>query len=84
VKHELDLLVENHQGVLSRIARLFDGREYSLESLVSAKASDCETSRIRLVVDGAREAVEKAAKQLDKLVDVIEVRMLSLDSAAER
>ncbi|HEY9053970.1 MAG TPA: acetolactate synthase small subunit [Rectinemataceae bacterium] len=84
MKHELDLLVENHQGVLSRIARLFDGRDYSLESLISTRASEPDASRIRLVVSGAREAVEKAAKQLEKLVDVLEVRMWSLDQASNR
>jgi acetolactate synthase-1/3 small subunit len=75
MKQEMSLLVENHQGVLSRIARLFDGRDYRLESLTTAAAEDPETNRIVLVVSGSRPSLEKVRKQLDKLVDVIQVEV---------
>ena len=71
--HVLSLIVENHEGVLSRIARLFDGRDYKLESLMTAATDEPETSRMTLVVSGAMAAVEKVEKQLRKLIDVIEV-----------
>jgi len=71
--HVLSLIVENHEGVLSRIARLFDGRDYKLESLVTAATDEPETSRMTLVVSGAVAAIEKVEKQLRKLIDVIEV-----------
>ncbi|HWR11748.1 MAG TPA: acetolactate synthase small subunit [Rectinemataceae bacterium] len=71
--HVVSLLVENHEGVLSRIARLFDGRDYKLESLMTSIADDPETSRMTLVVSGALSAIEKVEKQLGKLIDVIEV-----------
>lgn len=73
MKHVLSLLVENREGVLSRIARLFDGRDYRLESLVTSAADEAETSRMTLVVSGALAAVDKVEKQLRKLIDVIEV-----------
>ncbi|HCO48133.1 MAG TPA: acetolactate synthase small subunit [Spirochaetaceae bacterium] len=76
MKHVLSLIVENHEGVLSRIARLFDGREYRLESLMTSAADEPETSRMTLVVSGAVAAVEKVEKQLCKMIDVIEVNVI--------
>jgi acetolactate synthase-1/3 small subunit len=73
--HEVELLVENHEGVLSRIARLFDGRAYRLESLATRAAAEPEMNRITLVVSGAHAALEKVEKQLDKLIDVIHVEV---------
>ena len=75
MRQELSLLVENHQGVLSRIARLFDGREYRLESLATQAGDDADTTWITLVVNGSRPAIEKVEKQLDKLIDVIRVEV---------
>ncbi len=80
--HTVSLLVENHEGVLSRIARLFDGRGYRLESLTTALTSEPETSRITLVVSGAHTAIEKVEKQLDKLIDVIHVEVTQNSSVA--
>jgi acetolactate synthase-1/3 small subunit len=72
---EMSLIVENHQGVLSRIARLFDGRDYRLVSLATRPAEDPDTNRITLVVSGSKPSLEKVQKQLDKLVDVIQVEV---------
>ncbi|MDP2792341.1 MAG: acetolactate synthase small subunit [Rectinemataceae bacterium] len=74
--HVMSLVVENHEGVLSRIARLFDSRDYRLESLMTAAADEPETSRMTLVVSGAIGAIEKVEKQLCKLIDVIEVKVM--------
>jgi len=74
--HTVSLLVENQEGVLSRIARLFDGRGYRLESLTTSATSEPETNRITLVVSGAQTAIDKIEKQLDKLIDVIQVEVI--------
>ncbi len=76
MKHVVSLLVENQEGVLSRIARLFDGRGYRLESLTTSATSEPETNRITLVVSGAQGAIDKVEKQLDKLIDVIQVEVV--------
>jgi acetolactate synthase-1/3 small subunit len=83
MKHVLSLLVENHHGVLSRIARLFDGRGYRLESLTTAPAGEPGLNRITLVASGPAASIDKAAKQLEKLVDVIEVKVALEAAAAE-
>jgi acetolactate synthase I/III small subunit len=72
----VSLLVENQEGVLSRIARLFDGRGYRLESLTTSATAEPETNRITLVVSGAQTAIDKVEKQLDKLIDVIQVEVV--------
>lgn len=80
---ELSVLVENHQGVLSRITRLFDGRGYSLESLTSKPTSDPDLNRITLVCKGDRAALEKVEKQLEKLIDVVELEKSRQSAFAE-
>jgi len=78
--HTVSLLVENHKGVLSRIARLFDGRGYRLESLTTSSVPDDDVNRITLTVSGAHTALEKVEKQLEKFIDVIHLEVKLGDS----
>ncbi len=71
--HAISLLVENHQGVLARIAGLFSGRGYNLESLTVGITTDPTISRITLVCMGEDAVIEQIKKQLNKIVDVIKV-----------
>ncbi len=71
MKHTITLLVENHEGVLSRIAGLFSGRGYNLESFTAGPAVDPTTSRITLVCGGDDQIIDQIKKQLNRLVDVI-------------
>ncbi len=72
-KHILSLLVENKPGVLARIAGLFSGRNYNIESLCVAETNDPFISRITLVTKGKMAVLEQIKKQLNKLIDVIKV-----------
>ena len=71
--HTISILVENEFGVLSRIAGLFSGRGFNIESLTVAKTLDPTLSRITLVTNGDDQIVEQITKQLNKLVCVIKV-----------
>jgi acetolactate synthase-1/3 small subunit len=71
--HVISLLVENHQGVLVRIAGLFSGRAYNLESLTVGVTNDPAVSRVTLVCSGEDAVIEQIKKQLNKLIDVIKV-----------
>jgi acetolactate synthase-1/3 small subunit len=71
--HTISLLVENHEGVLSRISGLFSGRGYNLESLTVGVTTDTTVSRITLVCGGDDQVIEQIKKQLNRLVDVIKV-----------
>lgn len=71
--HTFSLLVENHQGVLARIAGLFSGRGYNLESLTVGVTTDPTISRVTLVCIGDDAIMEQIKKQLNRIVDIIKV-----------
>ncbi len=71
--HILSLLVENQPGVLSRIAGLFSGRGFNIESLCVAETIDPDVSRLTLVTVGDMAITEQIKKQLNKLINVIKV-----------
>jgi len=75
--HVLSMLVENHQGVLSRIAGLFSGRGYNLESITAGVTTDPQITRITLVCKGDDNVFDQIQKQLNKLIDIIKVTDLS-------
>ncbi len=77
MKHIISLLVENKQGVLARIASLFSGRGYNLESLTVGVTTDPTVSRITLLCTGDDAVVEQIKKQLNRLIDVIKVTELT-------
>jgi len=73
VRHTLGVLVENQPGVLSRVAGLFSGRGFNIESLTVAQTLDPQISHITLVTTGDETIMEQIVKQLNKLVNVIKV-----------
>jgi acetolactate synthase-1/3 small subunit len=72
-RHILSIQVENQPGVLSRVAGLFSGRGFNIESLCVAETMDPLISRITLVTNGDMGVVEQVKKQLNKLVNVLKV-----------
>jgi acetolactate synthase I/III small subunit len=72
-KYILSLLVDNEPGVLSRIAGLFSGRGFNIESLSVAATTDPLVSRMTLVTIGDTSIVEQIKKHLNKLINVIKV-----------
>ncbi len=79
-RHVLSVLVENHSGVLSRVAGLFSRRGYNIDSLTVGETEDTTVSRMTIVVRGDDYTLEQIKKQLHKLVDVI--RVVTLDPEA--
>ncbi|MGD8530365.1 MAG: acetolactate synthase small subunit [Syntrophobacterales bacterium] len=73
MRHTLGVLVENQPGVLSRVAGLFSGRGFNIESLTVAETLDPQVSHITLVTTGDETIMEQIVKQLNKLVNVIKV-----------
>jgi acetolactate synthase-1/3 small subunit len=82
--HILTVLVENRFGVLARIAGLFSRRGFNIFSLAVAPTDDASLSRISIVVDVHNTDVTQIAKQLDKLVNVLEITELQPASSIER
>ena len=77
MKHTISVLVENHAGVLARVAGLFARRAYNIDSLAVGVTADENVSRITIVADGDDYTLEQILKQLNKLIDVIKVRSFS-------
>ena len=75
--HVLSMLVENRQGVLARIAGLFSGRGYNLESITAGVTMDPEITRITLVCKGDDNVFGQIKKQLHKLIDIIKITDLT-------
>jgi acetolactate synthase-1/3 small subunit len=65
--------VENKFGVLVRVAGLFSGRGYNIDTLNVGPTEDASVSRMTIVTRGDDATIEQIVKQLNKLVDVIEV-----------
>jgi len=73
MRHTISVLVENHPGVLARIAGLFSGRGFNIDSLSVGETEDPTVSRMTVVASGDDVVVEQIGKQLNKLVDTIKV-----------
>jgi acetolactate synthase I/III small subunit len=74
MRHTISVLVENRFGVLARVAGMFSGRGFNIDSLNVAPTNDPSTSRMTIVVRGDDTVLEQVTKQLNKLVDVIEIQ----------
>ena len=73
MRHTISVLVENKFGVLTRVAGMFSGRGYNIDSLNVAPTHDPNRSRMTVIARGDDATVEQIVKQLQKLVNVIEV-----------
>ena len=82
--HTLVVTVENKFGVLARVAGLFARRGFNIDSLAVAPTDDEDLSRITVVVDVESAPLEQVVKQLDKLVNVVEIRELHPEHSVER
>lgn len=83
-KHIFSMLVDNQPGVLSRVAGLFSGKGFNIESLCVAETTDPDISRITIVTKANRPVIEQIEKQLNKLVNVIKIRDLTGPNAVKR
>ncbi|MDD5556487.1 MAG: acetolactate synthase small subunit [bacterium] len=84
MKHTISVLVENKFGVLARIAGLFSGRGYNIDSLSVAETMDPSVSQMTIVAQGEDRIIEQITKQLNKLVDVIKVQDYAGEEYIER
>lgn len=73
MRHTLSVLVENRFGVLTRVAGMFSGRGFNIDTLNVAPTLDPSLSRMTIVVRGDDKVLEQVTKQTEKLVDVIKV-----------
>ena len=84
MRHTISVLVENKFGVLTRVAGLFSGRGYNIDTLNVAPTQDAELSRMTIVTHGDEATLDQIIKQLNKLPDVIKVQDFDAGEAVDR
>jgi acetolactate synthase I/III small subunit len=84
MRHTISVLVENKFGVLTRVAGLFSGRGYNIDSLNVAPTQDPTASRMTIVTRGDDATVDQIVKQLNKLVNVMHVHDFREGEAVDR
>ena len=84
VRNTLSVLVQDVDGIISRVAGMFTRRGYNLVSLVSANTETAGINRITIVVDANELVIEQVTKQLNKIIPVLKVVRLEEDSTIAR
>jgi acetolactate synthase-1/3 small subunit len=84
MQHTISVLVSNKFGVLARVAGLFSGRGFNIDSLSVAETHDPSASRMTIVTRGDDRIIEQITKQLNKLIDVIKVSDFTESPYVER
>src|SRR6185503_1359611 len=74
MRHTISVLVQNKFGVLTRVAGLFSGRGYNIDTLNVGPTNDPANSRMTIVTTGDETTVEQIVKQLNKLPNVLKVQ----------
>jgi len=83
-KRVLSLLVDNTSGVLSRVAGLFSRRGYNIDSLTVGETTDPRYSRMTIVASGDEQTLDQITKQLAKLIDVVDIKILDDEASVCR
>lgn len=76
-KEVLSVLVDNHSGVLARVASLFGRRGYNIDSLTVSATNDPHISRITIVVSGDEAVISQIISQTRKLVETRDIFALN-------
>ena len=84
VRNTLSVLVQDVDGIISRVAGMFTRRGYNLISLVSANTETEGINRITIVVDANELVIEQVTKQLNKIIPVLKVVRLEEESTIAR
>ena len=84
MEHIISVTLENKSGSLSRVAGLFSGRGFNIESLSVAPTLDPTVSMMTIVTSGDERIIEQILKQLNKIIDVIKVVDLNESDSVSR
>ena len=77
-------LVENKPGVLFRITNLFRARNYNIESITVGTTEQPDLSRMTITTKIDERTLDQLVKQLRKLIDVVEVKLLDINNTVYR
>ncbi|MEM2140830.1 MAG: acetolactate synthase small subunit [Nitrososphaera sp.] len=77
-------LVENKPGVLFRVTNLFRARSFNIESITVGTTEQQDLSRMTITTNSDQRTLDQLVKQLRKLIDVVDVKVLDLDKSVYR
>ncbi len=77
-------MVRNHPGVLSHVAGLFTRRAFNIESVAAGPTENPDVTRIHIVALGDERQIDQVIKQIQKLIDVLEVSVLTYAGSVTR
>lgn len=84
MKQILSVLAENKSGVLSKVTGLLRRKCFNIESLTAGRTCQNNISRMTIVIKGSQNEAKHAALQLEKLIEILSVRMYNKDNALVR
>jgi acetolactate synthase-1/3 small subunit len=83
-RHVIAILVENSIGALNRVINLFSARGFNLESVTVGETDDSSVSRMTIVTTGDDRIIAQVNRQLNRLIDTLEVEDLTVHEHVER
>jgi acetolactate synthase-1/3 small subunit len=84
MKKTLSITVYNESGVLTRISTVFSSRGFNIDSIAVGPTENIGISKIIIVLPGDSQTIEQITKQLNKLIQVIEVKDITNTACVER
>ena len=72
----LSILVENKPGILWKITHLFRAKNFNIDTISVGVTADPEFSRMTICTYGDEKQIRQIVKQLDKMIDTVEVKHL--------
>jgi acetolactate synthase-1/3 small subunit len=72
----LSILVENKPGILFKVTHLFRSRNFNIDSISVGTTQNPDLSKMTITTIGDEKQIEQIVKQLDKMIDTIEVKRL--------
>ena len=82
--HIVTALVENKPGVLFRVTNLFRARNFNIESITVGSTEQQDLSRMTITTNSDEKTLDQLVKQLRKLIDVVEVKVLDTEKSVYR
>ncbi len=83
-RHIIAVLLENSIGALNRVINLFAARGFNLESVTVGETDDPSVSRMTIATTGESRIISQVNRQLNRLIDVLEVEDLTSEEYVER
>jgi len=80
----LSVIVDNKPGVLFRVTNLFRARNFNIESITVGTTEQHDISRMTIAIQSDSRTTDQLVKQLSKLIDIIEVRLLDTGNTVFR